>query len=622
MRTFASFKIMQAKEFGKAIKTKGEERCVRFCVDSALAHSSFFLDLLPFPLFFLLCARLNSSGPARANDVGVGEALGAKWRLFLFFNLFFFSSQPNMRALLVLFFVISAFSSSHSEAPGTASSPRSDITDFYLFNSYEPGRENFVTMLMNVNGLQDTFAGPNYFPLPSDFVFQFHIDNTGDAVEDKTFQFIPGANFSGPFDASRGTGGGLAIPVPLAGGRLVKVALANIGQVSASDESSLNYKEHYQLRVFNGKASDNREIDNGPFATSVVNNTRYLRKPFDNAGTKTFPTGYNAYSNTFIHTINIPGCSIPGRVFVGQRSDPFNINLGKVFDLVNLVPAEELGATQSDANNTLQRKAITTFALEVAKECLVGPSPNGVIGGWASVSYLKHVGVTHRHVAGAQKNRLGNPLINELFIGLVDKDGWNYQHPSQEAKFQEYYDYPTLPEIIEILFGNLVRSLVPSITTSLAPAVYPRLDLRVVLLLGVPGVTAQTLVGSGACGTISQPPLADILRLNTGIAATPRANQSSFGVVGGDNAGYPNGRRPGDDLVDIFLRVGMGRLCHPPYDTAFMICNATQAPIGNLKLTDGAPTSATALQNQFPYLNAPYPGSLLPSDPLPAANSF
>ncbi len=136
-----------------------------------------------------------------------------------------------------------------------------------------------------------------------------------------------------------------------------------------------------------------------------------------------------------------------------------------------------------------------------------------------------------------------------------------------------------------------MRSLTP-IRQSLAPAFYPRLDLRIVLLQGVPGVTAQTLIGSGACGTISQPPLADILRLNTRIPATPRNSQSSFGVVGGDNAGFPNGRRPGDDVVDIFLRVGMGRLCHPPYDAAFQICNPSQAPIGSLNVTDGAPTSA------------------------------
>lgn len=244
---------------------------------------------------------------------------------------------------------------------------------------------------------------------------------------------------------------------------------------------------------------------------------------------------------------------------------------------MNLVPAEELGMTQSDNNNVLQRKAVTTFALEVAKSCLVGPSPDGIIGGWASVSYLKHVGVTQRHVTGAQKNRLGNPLINELFIGLPDKDAWNYQHPSQEATYLTYYEFPTLPEIIEKLFGALVRSIVTAITTSLAPALYPRTDLRIVLLSGVPGVTAQTLVGNGACGTITQPPLADILRLNTSIPATPRNSQNQFGVISGvDNAGFPNGRRPGDDIVDIFLRVGMGRLCHPPFNTTFAICQPSQ----------------------------------------------
>jgi hypothetical protein len=174
-------------------------------------------------------------------------------------------------------------------------------------------------MIMNVNGLQDTFAGPNYSPLPSDFVFGFHVDNTGDAVEDKTFQFIPDANFSGAFDPARGTGGGLEIPVPLAGGpnsRMVKVALAHIGPVSAGNEGSLNYKEHFQLRAFNGRSSENREIDNGPFVTNVNGGSRFFRKPFDNAGQKTFPGGYGNNSSTFVHTVNIPGCAVPGRVFV------------------------------------------------------------------------------------------------------------------------------------------------------------------------------------------------------------------------------------------------------------------------------------------------------------------
>ena len=194
-------------------------------------------------------------------------------------------------------------------------------------------------------------------------------------------------------------------------------------------------------------------------------------------------------------------------------------------------------------------------------------------------------------------------------------------HPSQEAQFLEYYQYPTLPELIEVLFGSIVRGAT-GIQTSLAPNVYPRVDLAVVLLQGVPGLTQQTLIGTPACGgSISAPPYADMLRLDANSAPTPQASQNPFGVLNytglpNDFAGFPNGRRPGDDAVDIFLRVGMGRLCHPPFNTMFNICQPSQAPIGNLKLTDRAPISANDLPGTFPYLNTPVPGSLLPSDPL------
>jgi hypothetical protein len=292
-----------------------------------------------------------------------------------------------------------------------------------MFKSYEAGRQDYVSFVMNVNGLQSPYGGPNYFPLPSDFTFSISVELTGDGQEDLTFQFVPGAVFAGALDPTTGAHEGIVIPVPIAGGpgsKLIKVALAHIGPASATDESNLNYLEHYKLRVFTGKVSDNRDIDAGPFATllnSPTNDT--FRKPFDNAGTKTFPGGYGNYSMSFVHDINIPGCAVPGRVFVGQRSDPFYINLGQVFDNINLVPVVELGGTQDPKFNMLARNSITAFALEVHKSCLITQG-NSVIGAWASVNYLKHVGPTHTHWVGAQKNRVGNPLINEL----VSRHSW------------------------------------------------------------------------------------------------------------------------------------------------------------------------------------------------------
>jgi hypothetical protein len=312
--------------------------------------------------------------------------------------------------------------------------------------------------------------------------------------------------------------------------------------------------------------------------------------------------------------------------------------LGKIFDNINLLPAEEFGTTQNASNNALQRNAVTTFALEVSSSCLTTPGGNTVIGAWASVNYLKHVGPTHQHQVGAQKNRVGNPLINELFIGLTYKDGWNYVHPSQEKNFLEYYQYPTLPEIVEVLFGDLVRSVTKG-NTSLAPNYYPRQDLVQVLLQGVPNVpalcgncskpfTTQTTVGVTECGTVTAPPLVDMLRLQTDIVTfpvTPRASQSPLGILQLDVGGFPNGRRPGEDVVDIFLRAAMGVLCNPPFDNVSGVlpfCGPLQAPIGSFKITDGAPVSATDFGDSFPYLNPPYPGSLLPSDPLPPFGSF
>ena len=476
-----------------------------------------------------------------------------------------------------------------------------------------------------MKGLQDTLAGPNYHPLPSDFVFNLHVDNTGDAVEDVTFQFVPGATFSGEFNAAKGIHEGLAIPVPISGGpnsRLVKVALAHIGPVTAADESALNYREHYQLNVFNGPLDSNRNIDNGQYATRTSDGERMLRKPFDYAGTKTF-ADYDAYANSFIHEVTLPGCAFPAKVFVGQRKDAFNINLGQVFDLVNLVPVEELvpildpngGPAQQDKFNTLDDKAVTELSIEVHQSCIRGASPNGVVGVWASVNYLNHVGPEQSHVVGAQKNRLGNPLVNELFVGLTDKDYWNHVYPKDDAIFREYLEYPTLPEIIEILFGNAVRSTLentPSnFTSSLAPNVYPRTDILAILNLGIPGVNQQELVGTPSCETVTAPPLADLLRLNLDIPITPRAEQNEYGIIGSDNAGYPNGRRPGDDVVDIFLRVGMGRICHPPFDTLLGICSPAQAPVGMFGITDRAPLNSSYVGPAFPYLLAPRPGSQL-----------
>ena len=209
-----------------------------------------------------------------------------------------------------------------------------------------------------------------------------------------------------------------------------------------------------------------------------------------------------------------------------------------------------------------------------------------------------------------QVSRLSNPLVNELVIGLKDKDLFNAVEPTQDGAVATYVTNPTLPALIDLLFRSAVGS-----PTNIAPSNFPRNDLVTAFLTGFPGFNQQaTVTGS------------EMLRLNTGVPPTPRATQNTFGLVAEDLAGYPNGRRPGDDTVDIALRVVMGRLCHPvplgaelgvpgavedtPSDNINLgLCSPSDAPVGTAALTDGAPIRATELLGRFPYLNSPIPGS-------------
>ena len=176
------------------------------------------------------------------------------------------------------------------------------------------------------------------------------------------------------------------------------------------------------------------------------------------------------------------------------------------------------------------------------------------------------------------------PLVNEVVIGLKDKNKFNASHPKDDGQFLTYVTNPTLPALIELLFGSAGVK---------APTNIPRTDLVATFLTGIDGLNK---FGSPA----------EYLRLNTAIAATPAAQQSNLGALGGDNAGFPNGRRPGDDVVDIELRVAMGVLCH-----AFpgVFCKPTDAPSGSLPFTDGTLQDVSQFDTTFPYLKPPIPGS-------------
>lgn len=373
------------------------------------------------------------------------------------------SFQLVWAVVILSLFVSVVFPSSHSEAPGTSKYKNTDATDFYMFRSYEVGREAYVTLVANYFPLQDTYAGPNYFPLSDEHFYEIYIDNDGDAQEDFTFQFM--------FGNSLGNNGqGITLDV---GGQDIPVPLKFVGPIMGpqSDESTLNWIEYYQLGVIPGSRNNYANIRQ---VTNMDTRETRFRKPFDNAGPKSIPD-YDAYASKFIYNISIPQCSKPGKVFVGQRKDPFAVNLGGIFDLIDFVPiagpAFPGGIRDSPKNNELKRKAVTAIALEIPISCFAPSS--GIIGGWTAVRTLSHDN-NDNHIPGEQTNRLGNPLINEVVIGLPDKDRFNSQEPKDDIQFADYATNPTLPVLINALFLGPVNQITRANFTHLNPTNYPR----------------------------------------------------------------------------------------------------------------------------------------------------
>ena len=517
------------------------------------------------------------------------------------------------------------FASSHREAPAIAGMPRVDATDFYMFRSYEPGRADYVTFIANYIPLQAPYGGPNYFTLDNDAAYDIRIDSDGDAKPDLTYRF--------KFSTALANGGaGISLPI---GDQTIPIPLRQAGQLgTAINEPNLNETEAYTLTVFNGDPG--RPSVEGRAATRANAPNRPFVKPVDNIGTKTIPD-YAGYAAKHIFNVKLPGCAVDGRVFVGQRAEAFAVNLGGIFDLVNLVPIDgdkargsgdglgfPGGITQSRTNDDLVGKAnVTSIALEVPIACLTGTG-NGVIGAWttASLPANRVLSALPAYNATAttsgdfvQVSRLSNPLVNEVVIGLPDKDLFNAANPTMDGALAKYVTNPSLPALLNLLFKDAVNTTLGTTFENIAPRNLPRTDLVAAFLTGFPGFNQQQTVTAS-----------EMMRLNTAVPATPRGDQTSLGVINEDLAGFPNGRRPGDDTVDIALRVMMGVLCHKlplgaelgvpgavedqPSDRVNLgYCRANDAPVGNANFTDGAPITAAELQNKFPYLNTPIPGA-------------
>ncbi len=491
--------------------------------------------------------------------------------------------------------------SSHREAPFITEMPKVDGTDFYVFNSYENNRAGYVTLIANYVPLQAAYGGPNYFSMDPDAIYEIHIDNNGDAVEDLTFQF--------DFDlALAGGGAGIKLGVGPAGSqKMVGIPFAAVGAVTAADTSKQNVLETYGIKLIKG----DRRTGTATAITNAAGGSATFKKPLDNIGTKTI-ANYGAYAAAHIFNVNIPDCTPPAgttpRVFVGQRAEGFAVNLGQIFDLVNLdldgaTPQANPLGPQDQGANVIGSLSVTSIALEVPAACLNAGGGDTIFGAWttASVRQARVINPTGSFTQPSreggpwvQVSRLGMPLVNEVVIGIADKDKFNGSEPKDDGQFADYVTNPTLPEVLELLFGA---------AGVMAPNNFPRTDLVTAFLTGITGVN-----GTGAT-------LAEMVRINTALPATPAATQQSLGAAlcvtrtatggmvnpanpGCDVAGFPNGRRPGDDITDLALRVVMGYLA-PTGD----------APSGGLPFVDGAFLAPASFQSAFPDLNNPRPGA-------------
>ena len=497
-------------------------------------------------------------------------------------------------ALLCLAF--GAQASSHREAPFITTVPKVDASDFYMFRSYEPGRDGMVTLIANYLPLQDAYGGPNYFALDPNALYEIHIDNNGDAKEDITFQF----RFKNKLSNN---GAGTLLNV---GGKMVGIPLIQSGAVSGVKDANLQVNESYTLTVVRG----DRRSGTAQAVVNATTGATTFDKPVDNIGKKTI-ADYASYAAKHVYPVTIPGCTMPAKVFVGQRQDPFAVNLGTIFDLVN-APVSVITdpALINAAPNTLADKNVTTLALEIHKDCLKSTNDD-VIGGWTTASMRQGRLLdpkpgsgyqTSEKAGGAwvQVSRLGMPLVNEVVIGLKDKDKFNGSRPKDDAQFADYVTNPTLPPLLETVLA----------LPNTAPTNFPRTDLVTTFLTGIKGLNQPATVTAS-----------EMLRLNTATPPVPFAQQNRLGIVGNilaggnDNAGYPNGRRPKDDVVDISLVAVMGGLCMANGDTDKLgfgaACKPLAVPLGAtaFKLHDAVDQAQVPLLPAFPYLNPPIAGT-------------
>jgi len=448
----------------------------------------------------------------------------------------------------------------HRDATFVSANPKIDGTDFYMFRSYEEGREDYVTMIANYQPLQDPESGPCYYPLDDAALYEIHVDQNGNGRKDLTFRF----RFQNQLRDND-----LAVGEPGSTRLVSRPLVARDGISALVNPPEIFVEETYTLDIVQHTTSGEVVFH----VRDAVSGSRTFHKPTDYIGARSI-SAYETYADAHVYDVQLP--SGIGRVFVGQRKDSRVMNMGELFDLMN---TDVVGGPQSESDSLVEAN-VTSIAIEVPSKFL--KARTRPLGAWTTASLQRGrdlVGIARPDQVDAnvgpwmQVSRVGNPLVGSLLIGLDDKDRYNFTPPYGDGSLFDYFTHPVLPEIIEEQTGLV------------APNVFPRWDVDRLYLRGVPGITET---GSRA----------EMLRFRFTPRPVPAAQQRSLGLLAGDRAGYPNGRRPGDDVVDVALRILMG-----------WSLPAAQARAGKLPYTDGVRVDATMFDDAFPYLKAPLGGS-------------
>ena len=478
--------------------------------------------------------------------------------------------------------------SSHREAPEISKDPVADSTDLYAFVS--PDVPDSVTIIANYVPLQGPGGGPNFYEFGDDVLYTINIDNNGDGLADIVYSFQFETTISD-----------------------LDTFLYNTGPITSLSDSSWNRRQTFTVTRSDGPgASRSTVLGSG------------LACPPCNIGPLSTPDYADALAAPAVHDL---GNGV--KVFAGQRAEGFYVDLGAIFDLGILRPFEQdhttfglsgtgLGSMAAGINAT-KALNVHSIALQIPKAQLtrgggrptsVG-APSSVIGVWTAAGRQRARiigGPGSGDLVGAgpfvQVSRLGNPLINEVVIPMAAKDRWNAQYPADDAQFLGYYTNPELARLLPGLYPGVFPNLA---TYNAGPPPPNRADLVAILLTGIPaGVVPgfQNFTGSTP---------ADMLRLNMAISPAG-SGASNLGLIGGDPAGFPNGRRVFDDVVTIEVRAVAGAVLGL-VDSGFTP-DAAAGFVTQGLTTDASDMSANGTENylgEFPYLGVPYSGFDVPA---------